>query len=249
MKNLQISLVSIILLSVCFVGMAQKTPLTNGYSITPLPHTFNGDSKDIDVDGDTNPDFAVECYGSAPFNYRIYGVNPGNKVFVEYDGLPLDAQEGKKALTTTGATYVSILAYKTLIEAPIDQIPNSPSETLEGSINIDPFWSMGGIILGDVLHGSPGLQATTQTGATNGYIGVYYYSSGSYYTGWLHYQYVSPGVFNLLSAGSGSAPQASVPAGLNDPYGPATVPIPLVASIFGMLAIGGGIFFRRKRNK
>lgn len=246
--------------------------------IVALPHTFDGDGDSyyIDINGDENPDFIIEYVNGA---YYINGdvnirnsidgnVNDaysfGNLVFVESDGQYNAASQMNGALTKRWySPYVSILPYLTPIEVPV---LNYNSNLQDGSLNVsmDSYWSYKGIILGELLGDA--LQATTKSGATDGYIGVYYNTSlsygvnvsssdkdyvpsSSYRTGWLHYQFVEPGVFRLLSAGSATAPDESVNAGAGDPFGGVPVPVSMIGSFLALLAIGGGSYFKRKRKK
>lgn len=249
MKNkiAQFLLIVVALFSISLISKAQSKALTNGYPIVTLPHTFNGDSKDIDVDGNNSPDFAIEFSGSVPFyNYRIYGIDPRNQVFVEYYGAPVIAAKVDQQLTSFGGgAYVSILPYQTQILGPVGA-PLTPA-LQSVNISIEPYWSSEGIILGVPSLPGTALHSATISGATDGYIGVYYNRSGSYYTGWLHYQYAGSGSFKILSAGSSPTSGAPVLAGAGDPYASPIVPVSIIVSLIGLFAIGGGTYFRHKK--
>ena len=201
-----------------------------------LPHTFRRSSGSIDVNNDGEIDFIIEYLGSgSAYMFSITGVNDENKVLVE----PVDE---------SFADYVSILPYLTLIE--YDDFGDTPP--MQGASLGSPagsYWSNEAIVLGMPLINDTPLQSNTFGGAEDGYIGVYYNVSGSNYTGWLHYQYVSPGEFIILSAGSATGPNLPVAAGFGDPFGNPVVPVSIIGSLIALLAIGGGSYLKRKRKK
>lgn len=207
--------------------------------VVSLPHTFRRSSGSIDVNNDGEIDFSIEYSSSGSnFNYRIVGVNEENEVLVEtLDLLDDDPQPN----------YASILPYLTLIEH--DGFGDAPP--LQGTPLANPAgssWANEAILLGAPSLDNNSLQANTFYGAEDGYVGVYYNVSGSYYTGWLHYKYISYGAFTLLSVGSAIAPDAPVAAGFGDPFDP-VVPVSIIGTLVAFLAIGGGSYLKRKRKK
>ena len=204
-----------------------------------LPHTFRRSSGSIDVNNDGEIDFSIEFSSSGSnFNYRIVGVNEENEVLVETLELLDDDPQ---------PNYASILPYLTLIEH--DGFGDAPP--LQGTPLANPAgssWANEAILLGAPSLDNNPLQANTFYGAEDGYVGVYYNVSGSYYTGWLHYKYISYGAFTLLSVGSAIAPDAPVAAGFGDPFDP-VVPVSIIGTLVAFLAIGGGSYLKRKRKK
>ncbi|MBN1924874.1 MAG: hypothetical protein JW798_03485 [Prolixibacteraceae bacterium] len=215
--------------------------------IIDLPHTFSSTSTmgSIDIDEDGNGDFYVIYQGLiGGYNFKIYGVL---SCYLMAEYIPPTSQPPAGApapLTALLSNYASVLPYGT-------EILFSGLASPLASTPVGPFWTEWAYIVQRATGLPPiaPLGTTAQQGAFDGYIGVNFENASGHYNGWIHIVVddLLPQV-TVLSAGMGSAPGAAVPAGLGDPYA-STVPVPLIASLLGIIVIGSGIVIRKRKKK
>lgn len=215
-----------------------------------LPFTFSqsNTSGSIDIDGDGDGDFYIIYQGLlGGYNFKIYGVLSTGFLMAEYIApTATTATDSSQPLAIALSHYTSTLSYGTEIQFTGVASPLAATETVIGQ-----FWTDYAYIINRETGLPPitPLDTTAQEGELDGYIGVNFETVLGHYNGWLHVVVdpVSPMV-TILSAGMGALPMEPVSAGLGDPYA-STVPVPLIATIFGMVAIGSGVFIRRRRKK
>ncbi|MBN1924873.1 MAG: hypothetical protein JW798_03480 [Prolixibacteraceae bacterium] len=247
MKKIVLSLISIlfILFFTNNLSYADSTP------IVILPHTFGSASPigAIDIDQDGTGDFIIEYVNDSwGFYFELVHVGTFNEFLAEYVPpiAPAASTEGTPPLSLIFSLYASILPYGTEIE----KITSPASPAMLERMPSGPNWANYAHIIYRYT-GAPTapLTTTAQQGAYDGYIGVNFQASTGWHNGWLHVliDEITPSV-TVLSAGMGSAPGDPVYAGAGDPYASA-VPIPLIASILGMVAIGSGVIIQKRRKK
>lgn len=215
----------------------------NGYPIVTLPYTFNATNSvgDIDVNNDGTADFYVNFYGGSNNRCRIQGidnspsspgalsyVSSGNKVLTEFIGAPASPNGGLQT-SLPGTYYTSML---------------SSGFSISSSVSGGLTWSSDALFFGNPIF-SPSLSGTYYSGANSGYVGVQFLIDGDQHYGWLNVVIDPNGQFvTINSAGYQASAGSPAIAGLNDPF---AVPVPIIASLLGLAAIGGGIFFKRRK--
>jgi hypothetical protein len=241
---------------------AELPPLTNGYPTFPLPHKFqmspaNQNIGYIDVDGFGGADFFVEFYssGTGSSGYCLIrdcnSSYTGNLVLTEfYSPLPIspasvDPLSDKIPLSTAGEPFASLVE-KGYIIGPLLTSPATVG--LSGIPSGMKMWYYSPYIFQNPINPpNANLSGNYTNGIHSGYIGIQYSGNGGKYFGWLNVVIDDNEQWVLInSTGSASAPSSPVPAGLNDPF---SVPIPIIASIFGFGLIGCGIFLKRRKKK
>lgn len=215
----------------------------NGYPIVTLPYTFNATNSvgDIDIDRDGHADFYVEFHPGAN-NYCIIsgigmgstqdgslGITLGNKVLSEFIG-GFDSNGGlQSSLPEPSGYYTSML---------------SSGFTISSIRPIGLNWASSSRFFGIRELNSP-LSSTYYSGTQSGYVGVQFLIGGQPHYGWLNVVIDPNGQFvTINSAGYQASAGLPAVAGLNDPF---AVPVPIIASLLGLAAIGGGIFFKRRK--
>jgi LPXTG-motif cell wall-anchored protein len=219
-------------------------------AIVSLPYTFDAThtSGGIDMNGDEIADFYIYYESTGDYCRIMSGdvTSPLNsnsqnpplsipstggilgELTIASPAAPLTA---KPPLSRSDPAFTTILTKGT----PIGSTPPS------GSI-----WIYSAHFFDNGYFISP-LESNFYDGVYSGYVGVYYTISGDTYYGWLNVEIDEDKEWvKINSSGHASAPASPVPAGLNDPF---AVPVPLVATLIGFSLIGGGILFRRRRNK
>ncbi|MCF8360224.1 MAG: hypothetical protein K9H26_15830 [Prolixibacteraceae bacterium] len=147
-------------------------------------------------------------------------------------------------MTTIPPIFTSILPFGAEIYCPgvASPLADAPLTLPSG-----PYWTDDAIIVQRETGLPPvsPLTATTNDGYLKGYLGVSFMKSGERYNAWL--QVVvdedSPEV-TILASGMGSAPDEPVMAGEG-----AAVPVPFIASVLGIFAIGAGVVVRCRKKK
>ncbi|HPR33911.1 MAG TPA: hypothetical protein PLK12_17545 [Prolixibacteraceae bacterium] len=256
MKNkISFPLFSLMLLFT-LISYAQMPPAVT------LPHRLSGmeDIAPIDIDGDGVIDYYVIYLSNGTISMSfIEGSNPPispeplpplglslpdpNRIIVEYVSVP----------TPPGVSSLSIPS--PLSSAPLES-PSGPPFT-----RFMPYGEMIGSTApggsewyeGAYIHVSEGLIRTPlgansyEDGVLSGYVGVYFDGLLGWTYGWINIEIAPDGSWVLIkSAGSSTTPGTPIPAGLGDPT---VVPISILASLLGLGAIGGGVYFRRRNRK
>jgi hypothetical protein len=208
--------------------------------ILDLPQTFSqsNSSGSIDLNDDGIADFDVYFnYYSASgsgggISYECYieGAQSGNKVLSEMVGVDRAPATTNPPLTKSNDSWVSILPFGANIDA-------SPAGDLFWFSSDKIAWK--GIIL------SPAPTAPFYE-TPQGYIGVQFDIDGQLHFGWIQVSVddAVPSVTLGEPHAYASAPGSPILAGASG-----VVPVPIIASVFGFLAIGAGLYFRRKRKK
>jgi len=219
-------------------------------AIVSLPYTFDATHTygEIDMNGDEIADFYISYEPTGQYcRIRTYSpsaplagnnqnpplsVSSTGGILAEYEIAPAAAPvTANPPLSSVGPVYTTMLTKGT----SIGSTPPSGSS-----------WTSSAYFFENDYFVSP-LGSNFTDGVYSGYVGVYYMASSNTYYGWLNVEIDQDGEWvKINSSGHASAPATPVPAGLNDPF---SVPVPLVATLIGFSLIGGGILFRRKRNK
>ena len=210
--------------------------------IVELPQKFNASNSDgrIDINGDETIDFEVyfndfSSSGDIEYFCEIYPAS-GNRILIE--GEPtLSPMSGSTPLSfsSSPSSWVSILAYGTSIGS------DEPGDSF--------WWNFGEYLAWNFPYGGDSPAPSEPfTLRNNGYIGVKYYSSGDLYYAWISVS-VDDDEPSVTLGGSVSAPTPDTPILAGSCSG--VVPVPLIASIIGFMAIGSGAWLRirRKRKK
>jgi len=203
-------------------------------SFVELPHTFNSsnDYGNIDLDGDETPDFTVyfsyySSSGEMSYNCHIRSANSGNLVLIADE---VARNPSPIPTLTERPDWVDILTYGTSI----------------GSIPpLGSMWYEDGTIAYSNSLVSPPLTAPFFI-LSNGYIGVQYLSDGDLYYAWISVS-VDDDEPSVTLGGSVSAPTPDTPILAGS--GSGVVPVPLIASIIGFMAIGSGAWLRSRRKR
>jgi hypothetical protein len=209
-------------------------------SFVELPHTFNSSNTygDIDIDGDETADFYVyfsDFSSSGDIEYMC-GISPasGNRLLIEgvQDSNPMSGTT-PLSFSSSPSSWVSILTYGTSIG------PDEPG---------DSFWSnYGELIAWNYPYGGDSPAPSEPfTLRNNGYIGLGYYRGSELYYAWISVSVDNnaPSV-TLGAAGSAPTPGTPILAG----SGSGVVPVPLIASLIGFMAIGSGAWLRLRRKR
>jgi hypothetical protein len=210
--------------------------------ILDLPQTFSSSNYsgaiDLNDDGiaDFNVLFSYYSYtgsgsGSGFFEYncQIQGAVSGNRVLAGSLS-PASPVSSNPPLTTPSYTYVNILPQGTPIEA-------TPP--------VGSYWTYSDRIAWNNDFTAPAPTAPFFD-TPDGYIGVEFYIGGQLHYGWIQVSVnnAAPSVTLGEPHAYASAPGSPILAGAGG-----VVPVPIIASVFGFLAIGAGLYFRRKRKK
>ncbi len=215
-----------------------------GYPIVNLPYTFDATNTGgcIDVDRNGFADFEVRFANGSPKRCRITGIEDAspspsgslsvtyssNKILSEFLGEAESAGALGTPLSPSGF-YTSML---------------SRGYSINGTTTGGLRWESRSNFFG-IPDTSPGLSGTYYTGTQSGYVGVQFVSGGQLHYGWLNVVIDPSGQFvTINSAGYQASAGSTAIAGLNDPF---AVPVPIIASLLGLAAIGGGVFFRRRK--
>lgn len=217
----------IILTTIPLIGLAQLPALTDQITTFPMGTVFNGQSGYIDINTDNTNDYYVTYYSSGTIiYYRIEGVN-SNQVMVEYT-YPSLGNSGSKALSPPSPIpMVKLYGPNELVGASI----TSPGPL---TVNSGEGWSSFGYLTHYQINAP--LTASSAS-SSSGYMGAAL--TGGYY-GWAYFTGLGTGPFTYASAAATSTPGSITTPG-------ATVPVPFIASLLAMLAIGGGVYFKRRK--
>ena len=229
-----------------FFAIAATTGLSanaNGYPIVTLPYTFNATKSvgDIDIDRDGNADFYVEFHSGSNNYCTINGIGitstqdgslgmvSGSRVLSEFIG-EFDSNGGlQSSLPEPSGYYTSML---------------SRGFSISSVRPVGLSWASSSRFFG-VRELKSSLSGTYYSGAQSGYVGVQFLIGGNIHYGWLNVVIDPSGQFvTINSAGYQASAGLPAVAGLNDPF---AVPVPIIASLLGLAAIGGGIFFKRRK--
>ena len=206
-------------------------------NIVDLPHTFSTSSTygDIDLDGDETPDFTVyfsyySFSGELDYSCHIQSANSGNLILIEGED-PRNPVSGTPPLSGS-FNWVNILPY---------------GFSIESTPPLGSRWDDGAPIAWD--NSIPLAPPTASfMDSPNGYIGVQYYIGTDLYYAWISVS-VDDDEPSVTLGGTVSAPMPNTPILAGS--GSGVVPVPLIASIIGFMAIGSGAWLRirRKRKK
>ncbi len=230
-ENFLKTLLLLVAITTGFVAKASLPALNDSYPKASLPYTFNITKNlgAIDINGDNTTDFFVEFSSNSGDNLcTIEGA------YYESSGRNLILTEGSKK-KSPGSLQGALPGYMSLL-------------TSGESIGEDSWlWRAEATIMGEMPDFDSPLQASFGTGAHSGYAGVQFYIGGQIHYGWLNVQ-IDPSEQFVTINSAGYQVSAGLPAvaGLNDPF---AVPVPIIASLLGIAAIGGGIFLKRRKKK
>jgi hypothetical protein len=230
-KNFLKTLLLLVAITTGFAAKASLPALTESITKVSLPYTFSLAKPNgaFDINGDNIDDFLVEFFSNSGETGCIimganYASSQTNRVLSEY----LKKKPIPEGVLTSGSfSYVSLL----------------PSGSLIGADSED--WDAVASIMGENGFTSP-LQESFPD-VNSGYAGVQFYIGGQTHYGWLNVQ-IDPSQQFVTINSAGYQASAGLPAvaGLNDPF---AVPVPIIASLLGLAAIGGGIFLKRRKKK
>ena len=230
-KNFLKPLLLLVAITTGFAAKASLPALNDAPSTVALPYTFNLTKSQgyIDINGDNTADFLVSFSSYSGDNFcTIEGA------YYESSGRNLILTEGLKK-KSPGSLQGPLPGYMSLL--------NSGELIGEDSW----LWRAEATIMGEMPDFDSPLQASFGTGAYSGYAGVVFYVGSQPHYGWLNVQ-IDPSQQFVTINSAGYQASAGLPAvaGLNDPF---AVPVPIIASLLGLAAIGGGIFLKRRKKK
>jgi hypothetical protein len=215
----------------------------NGYPIVTLPYTFNATNSvgDIDIDRDGHADFYVEFHSGSNNYCTINAIG----ITSTQDG-SLGMVSGSKVLSQFIGEYSSNGGLQSSLPEPFGYYTSMLSSGFSIS-SIRPVglsWASSSRFFG-VSELKSSLSGTYYSGAQSGYVGVQFLIDGDQHYGWLNVVIDPNGQFvTINSAGYQASAGLPAVAGLNDPF---AVPVPIIASLLGLAAIGGGIFLKRRK--
>ena len=216
--------------------------------IVSLPYTFTSSNTpaSINIDGDEDADFYIEYYGlMGGYYFMLHGLGCNNFLLAEWVSPPSAPLEATAPLTEIPPEYTSILPFGTEIYCPGVASPLADAPLTRPPSG--PYWVDQAIIVWGETGLPPvsPLTATTEDDVFEGYFGVSFTNSGGRYNAWLHVS-VDEDLHEvtIFASGMGSAPDEPVMAGEG-----AAVPVPFIASVLGIFAIGAGVVIRRRKKK
>ena len=233
--------------AILFAFATIATFSANAYDIAPiinLPYTFDATNTGgcIDVDRNGFADFEIRFTNGSPKRCRITGIgdaspSPSGSLSITYSNNKILSEFlGEEESVGALETPLSPLGFYTSML--------SKGYSINGATIGGLSWESRSNFFG-VAVTSPSLSGTYYTGTQSGYVGIQFLIGGQPHYGWLNVQIDPSGQFvTINSAGYQASAGAPAVAGLNDPF---AVPVPIIASLLGLVAIGGGIFLKRRK--
>ncbi len=229
-----------------FTGAYAELPaLTNGYPSVDLPQTFSLSNQGgyIDLDGDGIDDYLVTFETLGGGNLCLIGAfgtqssgSGNNSILTEFEAInPPVSTPAKLGIVTPGATFCKILQKGEMV---------GPEELYDEAVWFQ--YKSAIMYTGGPVGNAPALGSNNYADDVySGYLGTYFSGETGWLYGWINVE-IDPAHnwVTLHSSGIGTAPETAVPAGLGDPY---SVPVPLIASIFGFGLIGSGVYLKRRK--